>query len=175
MKVSIALIIIIGNFTLIRCSKEQVPNDNFNNIFTNFFQRMNQNYVYWDNDSTNWDSLFLHYQPLFKQLDLKNENDQEQSAIYFKEITSGLLDGHFQIAFEYPKLSNIVIYPSLSRKKNDIEFHDPLNYSSADHFYFDNGYDSIMVNGKGESPEQSLQITLAKINKKIVYFNVPLF
>lgn len=68
-------------------------------IFLGFWHGMNENYVFWDVDKTDWDNVYRTYLPLFKDLG-KYENDEEKNekaARYFFDIVKGLSDGHLSV------------------------------------------------------------------------------
>ena len=59
------------------------PTD-FSQVFDEFWNGMNTNYLYWDIDTTNWDAVYKKYKPVFAHLDLKNKGDLQKSVGYFK-------------------------------------------------------------------------------------------
>jgi hypothetical protein len=142
----------------------------FSQVFEQFWNGMNTNYLYWDIDTTNWDAIYLTYKPLFEQLDLNNKNDVQKSVAYFRQMTYGLIDNHFQITFNKPELSGIIIYPAAQHKQTSAGYHYPYNYLNVDARYFDAGYKS--VNDSITNPGTSaLHVTLATIGNSILYFN----
>src|ERR1700743_1108169 len=73
--------------------------DTFTSLFMGYWNGMNNNYVYWAIDSTDWDRVYRTYEPLFAKLDLHDSNDVRTSVQYFTQITAGLVDGHYTISF----------------------------------------------------------------------------
>ncbi|WP_343702822.1 S41 family peptidase [Chitinophaga sp.] len=67
----------------------------YNDIFESFWNGMNNNYVFWDIDTTNWDNMYRIYKPLFAQLD--TARDKSKVRDYFRAMTSGLIDGHYSL------------------------------------------------------------------------------
>ena len=86
-------------------------------IFESFWHQMNENYVFWDVDSTDWNGVYDQYQSLFSQLDLNKEADVGTAAMYFQEITKNIRDGHYFIDFAHPTIANSDVYPIQTRKE----------------------------------------------------------
>lgn len=153
---------------LTNCKKdnELKPGDqsfsNFNQVFEKFWNGINSNYVYWDIDTTNWDNKYRQFKPLFEKLDVNNTADIDKSVSYFKQMTSSLIDSHFQILGLNGNFQGLNIFPASNRKKASSSYHDPYNYSKLDTKYFD----SITTDTSG-----TLSIKIATIQKKILYFS----
>ena len=79
---------------------QSYPGDNYSNLFEAFWNGMNVNYVYWSIDTTNWDNVYIKYKPLFAQLTTFDSSNENKAEKYFEEMTSGLIDGHYNLAFE---------------------------------------------------------------------------
>ena len=64
---------VAGVLVLIACKKEiSAPNpptsytgSNFSDLFEAFWNGMNNNYVFWGIDTTNWDRVYNQYKPIF--------------------------------------------------------------------------------------------------------------
>ncbi len=112
---------------------EQYVLGSFSQVFESFWTGMNNNYLYWDIDTTNWDAIYRKYQPLFARLNLTDSNDVRKSYSYFKEMTAGLVDGHYALGFTDPSLKDSGnIAPAYERQKRRPDFHSPIPY---DHYY----------------------------------------
>lgn len=99
-------IFFIGCFVLLvfsSCVKTPITNkttpNTFSDVFEQYWNMMNINYVYWDIDPTDWDYVYTKYKPLFAKLDLNNTNDIKQSVAYFQQMSSTLIDHHYNISF----------------------------------------------------------------------------
>ena len=68
-------------------------------IFSGFWHGMNENYVFWDVDDTDWDEVYKTYLPLFQKLGKYDNDDDknEKAARYFYDIVTGLSDGHLSV------------------------------------------------------------------------------
>ncbi len=141
--------------------------DNFSQIFDIFWDQMNINYVYWDIDTTNWNNIYIKYKPVFAQLNLRDNNDVKKSVEYFKQMTDGLIDSHYNLSFIPDNISNLYVYPALNRKISEPNFHSPFLYMSIDSSYFDKEFMSgnYLTNSK-----QNLFVLSATIKNKILYF-----
>jgi hypothetical protein len=159
---------------LISCRKEfPKVNDPANNnhavdfkaVFENFWNGMNNNYIFWDTDPTDWDEVYRHYQPLFAQLDIENKNDIRTAYLYFQEMTSTLIDCHFSLIFNsYFNLPTI--NPSLERKKKSPDFHNPISRN----FYFASVFSNYCdLENKAMGVENGFMAVSATIEQKILY------
>jgi carboxyl-terminal processing protease len=140
----------------------------FSGIFEDFWNKMNVNYVYWDIDTTNWDSTYYIYKPLFEKLDINNNNDINTSVGYFRQMTSGIKDAHYTINFIPASISNTFLYPALERKLMSNDFHSPYPYQVIDTNYLDKGFIST---GYATSDSERLSVLCGTIHKTILYFS----
>jgi carboxyl-terminal processing protease len=150
-------------------ANDPVPGS-FGEIFEDFWNQVNTNYVYWDTDTTDWDGIYYKFRPLFSQLNIHDSGDIIRSVKYFNQMTASLLDGHFQIIFNSPALSGINIYPAAANKQRSTGFHFPFAYENTDKQYFDDGYLSV-YDSSTQTSSGPLHATLAIINKKALYFS----
>ncbi|WP_344853212.1 S41 family peptidase [Pedobacter jeongneungensis] len=145
---------------------------NFNEIFELFWYKLNNRYVYWDKDPTNWDMVYAKYKPLFDRLD-DSDVSKRKAVGYFKEITGSLIDGHFNILFHDKVIRDSVIFPSINRKNKIAGFHDRYNYDDVVKNYLDAGFfggkGSINING------ELINSLAGTINKNILYFHCNFF
>lgn len=65
--------------------------------FESFWTGMNNNYVFWGTDPTNWDDIYRRFQPKFAELDVNDSADIVVAFRHFTEMTKDLIDGHFVI------------------------------------------------------------------------------
>lgn len=158
------------------CKKElQFPRagaQNMKEIFDEFWIKMNLQYVYWDRDVTDWDAVYSKYEPLFKKL-TNSPEDTRTGFKYLKEMTSGLIDGHFRIVFSNEILKDSVICPSLSSKTTQESYHPPFVYPDVVKNYLD--HDFLDVKGTVVRNGTRIRVVLGKINSSIVYFNLNFF
>lgn len=63
---------------------------------------LNNNYLFWSIDPTDWDAVYREWQPRFAELDEWEDEDDaiEQFHGYLTEITSTLVDGHFALLLD---------------------------------------------------------------------------
>lgn len=120
LQVAIAFLAIVLIFSSCRKEITQVNTTNsytahnFNDIFEGFWNGMNNNYVFWSEETINWDDIYKHYKPLFANLSLIDSADNEKALTYFEEMTSDLKDSHYTLTF--PDLGYYQISPALNRK-----------------------------------------------------------
>lgn len=146
--------------------KSTVPS-NFSEVFDDFWNKMNTNYLYWDIDTTDWDAMHKRYQPIFSQLNLENKSDIQKSVGYFRQMTDGLTDSHYAISFISHDIIDSFVFPALDRKRKNSNFHSPFLYISVDSNYLDRGF----VSGKYITSENAqLLAVCGTIRNKILYF-----
>jgi carboxyl-terminal processing protease len=171
------LMIIPGIFflaLLFACTKtlkkpDEPSANSFTGIFDMFWNGINNNYLYWDTDTTDWKRIYHQYHPKFAELDYKNPADIRRSVDYFRAMTATLLDGHFQVIFEHPVIPGIQVYPFFTRKMQESAFHFPFDFLATDSKYFKTlklVYDS--VSAPNEIP---LRINTALLDTSILYFS----
>ncbi len=111
-----------GNFNP-KLPYEYSDDGTWEGIFSGFWHGMNENYVFWDVDKTDWDNVYRTYLPLFKDLG-KYENDDEKNekaARYFYDIVTGLSDGHLSVTLNLEDdmfdggIQKFIIHPGLVR------------------------------------------------------------
>lgn len=140
---------------------------NFNQVFDEFWNGMSTNYLYWDMDTTNWDKMYRQYKPLFAQLNLQDKTDLVKSVSYFRHMTDGLIDSHYSINFKVPELVDSFLFPALSRKEKNTNFHSPFLFISVDSNYLDQGF----LSGKYVASDNTeISALCGTIKKKILYF-----
>lgn len=90
-------------------------------IFSGFWHGMNENYVFWDVDKTDWDNVYKTYLPHFRELG-KHDNDDdknEKASRYFYDIVTGLSDGHLSVTLNLEDdvygIQKFIIHPGLVR------------------------------------------------------------
>ena len=141
-------------------------------VFQDYWNQMNVNYVFWSIDTTNWDNVYAEYNPLFAQLDINNPNDVKLANTYFRQMADGLIDSHYNLGVTIPPVADS-ISPSLDRKLQKSNFHYPFEYTSIDTVnYLDHGF----VSGNYTNSEnQNIYAVSGTINNKILYFHCSQF
>ena len=81
---------------------ESYVGGSFSEVFDAFWNGMNTNYVFWDIDTTNWDNMYKIYKPVFANLDINKTSDIQKSVQYFRAMTDGLIDSHYNLSFTSP-------------------------------------------------------------------------
>jgi carboxyl-terminal processing protease len=89
------------------------PGDNYPDIFESFWNGMNNNYVFWSIDTTNWDRVYTTYKPLFANLKTFDSSSSTLAEKYFTDMTAGLIDSHYTLTFE---LNGNLVSPAYNRK-----------------------------------------------------------
>lgn len=121
---------------------ESYVGDSFSDVFESFWNGMNNNYIFWSVDNTNWDNMYTTYKPLFASLDISKEADQQKAVGYFRAMTDGLTDSHYNLSF--PSNSYIAdssITPSYDRKLAAGILRDHYVFYDYDaNYYLDPGY-----------------------------------
>jgi hypothetical protein len=160
------------------CAEEVAPNvhayddpADFDQVFDTFWIRMDQNYVFWDIDTTHWDDVYATYKPLFHELDIRNAGDVQQATDYFRQMTSGLVDGHYVLQFTSEHLpGGSVIDPAFERKQRASDYRGPFNFQNIVRPYLDEGYQFARSPVSSLSAE-TLSTISGTINREILYFS----
>jgi len=159
-------------FLLILSCRKDFPEDknytaDFNAVFESFWNGMNHNYIFWDSDPTDWDEVYKQYKPLFANLNIRKKEDIQTAHLYFKEMTSTLIDCHFAIVFN-ESLGLPMITPSWERKRNSSNAHNPIERS----MYFQSVFPKYCENPK--KGEGNLVVS-ATIEDNILYLYIAQF
>jgi hypothetical protein len=163
--IAVTLVLFLG---LQSCKKEtgapvnEAP-VNFSQVFDQFWNNMNSRYVFWKEDSTDWDAVYTKYKRLFDELDMYKSQDLKKSVQYFREMTANLLDGHYSITFTHPALIDSSVNPVMDRKRQSPWYHNPYNYSKVVRNKLDPMYNVGVDN--------STSVTLGTIGTNILYFS----
>lgn len=154
---SIPVLVAAVLLTISSCHKEvastnqtgNTPTGNFSQVFQDFWTQMNNNYVFWSIDTTNWDNVYTIYKPKFESLNLYDSADNVKAAGYFKEMVDGLSDSHYTL---FP--NGGYIQPAHDRKLKNVAFIEnvfgtaPYSPSIDGRFYYTNALDSLYLSDK---------------------------
>jgi hypothetical protein len=83
--------------------------------FESYWTGMNNNYLFWDIDPTDWDAVYREYQPKFAVLGYSDE-DFKKAYRYFQEITKDLVDGHYGLTISDGKGNEKYLDPTSARR-----------------------------------------------------------
>lgn len=150
------------------CKKEtgapanQAPSS-FSEVFDQFWNSMNNRYVFWKEDSTDWDAMYTKYKTVFDKMDITKLEDLKKSVSLFRDMTAKITDGHYYIEFTQPALKDSFVNPSQERKLKSPYYHNPVNYSRLVRPKLDAGFQA------GSYDRTS--VMLGTINKNILYFS----
>ncbi len=132
-------------------------------VFKDYWNQMNVNYVYWDIDTTNWDSMYYRYEPIFANLNINSNNDLKKSIGYFRQMTDGLIDCHYYLSFFPNAIKDSIVDPASDRKRRSPNYRNPYSYTTLDTaHYIDKGFVSGTYN--------SSFALCGTINDSILYF-----
>ncbi len=148
---------------------ESYTGTSFSSVFEAFWNGMNNNYVFWDIETTEWDSKYKTYKPLFNKLKIDSLPDVKKSVQYFREMTADLKDSHFNLSFSSP-ISDSFVSPSYDRKlKAGILRQQYVFYDYDAKNYLDSGYTegADSVNTSASSPTEAVAGTIG--NGAILY------
>ena len=75
--------------------------NNYAEVFKVFWEGMNSNYMFWDQETVNWDSMYITYKPKFDSLDMQPYTDTTQNRCfqYMADMTKDLKDGQYALLF----------------------------------------------------------------------------
>lgn len=121
-------------------SPENYIGNTFSDVFEAYWNGMNNNYVFWGIDTTNWDNMYKIYKPVFAGLNINSTADIQRSIGYFRAMDAGLVDSHYTLSFS-PPVQDSSVSPAYERKLRAgiIRTHYVFYQYDAMH-YLDNGY-----------------------------------
>jgi hypothetical protein len=161
------------------CKKVYLPINNeipktFIGMFEKFWNKVNMNYVYWDIDKTNWNTMYLKYKSVFAKLDLNNTSDIKKSVSYFKEMTKIIMDGHYYNSFMQNAIIDSFIYPAYNKKRNLYGFHCPYAFYKVVTGYLDASY-HLGIEHSYSYGGQPLTVLFGTIQHNILFFSCNYF
>ena len=93
--------------TLVSCKREilkpepisSFEGNTYGEVFQAFWQGINSNYLFWDAETVNWDSMYRAYKPKFDSLDMLRFSDttNNQCFQYMADMTKNLKDGQYAL------------------------------------------------------------------------------
>ena len=151
---------------------EQYRKGSLSQEFEAFWNGMNNNYLFWYIDPTDWNEVYRIYKPLFAQLNVYEEDDQQQAYTYYQEMTAQLVDSHYSLIPVDDDVSQIS--PALSRVRKRPDFHNPIPTAHYQQTVFKN---YLNQNGLvGFSQDSSAVLVAGKLkNTNTLYFRIPKF
>lgn len=90
---------------------------------------MNNTYVFWDIDPTDWDKIHDDYLPRFRELDALETIETEKLQELYTEICENLVDHHFSLAIindkapEDAETRQITVQPGIDEAMSRDYFH----------------------------------------------------
>jgi len=156
--------------------KKNIPNPvtnrepvNFGQVFDDYWNGMNANYMFWDIDTLDWNAVYSHYSPIFNKLDLQNKKDVESSVAYFRQIADGLIDHHYYLSFTNALLIDSSVYPAYDHILHDTGYRTPYSYFPLDLKYLDTGY--LFGYDNTTDPANPLIVVSGTIHSNILFFS----
>ncbi|MFI3295571.1 MAG: S41 family peptidase [Rikenellaceae bacterium] len=134
-KIYLRILILASLVSIVGCRNQAISTENladkeistssatyWSEFFDAYWEAMNQSYVFWKYDNTDWDKIKTNYAPIFSDLDSwrmeSNSDYYQRSALlshnqdsllfkgdstalmYLNSITTGLLDHHYSLAIK---------------------------------------------------------------------------
>jgi len=107
--ISCAVIAVSSCILMTACRKEVVQQQrvtsyegkSYSEVFEAFWRGMNENYMFWDIETVNWDNMYKTYKPRFEYLD-QHKNDPgngQKAAQFLVDMTKDLADSHLNLTF----------------------------------------------------------------------------
>jgi len=184
--------ILVGMFSCEReiPSRELLSNyeaNSYGEVFKAFWDGMNSNYLFWDQESVNWDSMYRAYKPKFDSLDNRQFSDTTQNLCfqYLADMTKDLKDGQYALQFWAGgdinfegKLykSYISFIPKLFRTQRIREALPDTLFDYVIQNNYLNGFDyGIYWHPVTRQPFQIITGRISKGRKDIIYTNLNVF
>lgn len=119
MRKAAALILIVLSLLFVTaCTNDiKAPDDSWENIFLQYWDAMNTEYVHFDTDTdTDWDAIYDEYLPKFQALDYTKAEDSLKAFTYFKEMSINIDDYHFYLQVKDAFGSTLMLSPASEQK-----------------------------------------------------------
>ncbi len=118
MRKTLSLILIVLALLLFTaCTNDiKAPDDSWENIFLQYWNAMNTEYVHFDDSKLDWDKVYDDYLPKFQALDYTEPLDSLEAFRYFKEISRNVDDYHYNLKVRDGFGSSLNISPALENK-----------------------------------------------------------
>ncbi len=118
MRKTLSLILIVLALLLFTaCTNDiKAPDDSWENIFLQYWNAMNTEYVHFDDSKLDWDKVYDDYLPKFQALDYTEPLDSLEAFRYFKEISLNVDDYHYNLKVRDGFGSSLNISPALENK-----------------------------------------------------------
>ena len=104
----IVSILLAGSLLMVSCRKEGEellnPNKRFASTYAEQFEAVwhgiDNSYVFWSRDNTDWDAIYEEYKPRFAELDNMSKVPDSVFTDLWVKVVGGLLDHHFVLTVE---------------------------------------------------------------------------
>ena len=139
MRMILVMAVLVG---LVSCKREilkpelnsNLEGNTYGEVFQSFWKGINSNYLFWDAETVNWDSMYRVYKPKFDSLDQRRYSDTTTNICfqYMADMTKNLRDGQYALMvwqggnyyFEDSFYKSYISFiPKLQRTQRN---HDPL-------------------------------------------------
>ena len=100
------LIVLLLAFTITSCTNdikdpEKIfKGESWEEIFEEYWTVMDEEYVHFQYEDTDWDAIYKEYAPLFKDLNYSDAGDCFKAFSYFNHILLNLSDYHYRLIIE---------------------------------------------------------------------------
>ena len=182
---------LVGLFSCKRnMSNELLSNyeaNNYGEAFKIFWTGMNTNYLFWDQETVDWDSMYRAYKPKFDSLDTQpyTEATQNRCFQYMVDMTKDLKDGQYALLFwsggdlnfeDQLYKSYITFMPKLFRTQRVRETLPDTLFDYIIHNNYLNNFDyGVYWNPNTMEPFQIITGRISKGNKDVIYTNLNSF
>lgn len=151
--------------------------------FDAFWAGMQQSYVFWSDDTTDWEKVRAKYRPIFTELDKRQHVSTDTIVALYKELAASLLDHHLNIRGRNPKAapgkpSTFSIYPAVAEVESRDYYHGKITAEDFDKLYAelqDAGRLSQWHHAKAYTSSDDMQVTAGMIDGDILYMRVSQF
>lgn len=151
--------------------------------FDAFWAGMQQSYVFWSDDDTDWPAVKAKYRPIFVQLDKRQYVSTDTIITLYKELAAPLLDHHLHISGNNPKAEPgkpavFSIYPAVREVESRDYYHGKITDED-----FVKLYDSMREEGRltewhlatAKTAAGDMQVISGLIDGDILYMRVSQF
>ena len=101
----------------------------YSEVFESFWKGMDENYMFWDIETVDWNNMYKTYKPRFEALDQARDdpNSGEKAVQYLVDMTKDLSDSHLNLTFNGQATFLVEGYPITSSTFSPANIRHQLN------------------------------------------------
>lgn len=167
---TITMSLALMSFVMTACHKETENTTIKTDVqqFDAVWNELNDTYVFWSVDTTDWDAIYTKYHPIFEEME--NEPDSVWEATW-RELTSTLLDHHLEVKLVRPSTNDsITLRPGAVEIKGRYYWHKYALFFDIDPSYSseEDLFEILLYAMNGWPTSQSGMLDIMVMNNRLL-------